>query len=514
MNGITEVVPNKEYIIRPTTGNRIRRKFKGSLTSAISQKSKILKELESKDKQDKSNEALLKTITLKEAVDETIKYLIKLADEKDSIDMNTVFGYASNLKRHVIPYFGENRKMYKIDIEAVEKFLKFMFEKKASDKDELLDVNTIKKVYTALKWVIKYCSTIARPKLMSQNILNNIVFKNYIPKGRTYKKKKIKNHPLERLLELVAAIDKYANIRLKTQINFIADVGCRREEILGVKWSNVDFVTGEVYYDEAVTSMIRRPFVDEYGSVSLQEKYGGTRLKRLKSKYSYRTNILTPYTLELLKHYKQFKEALGLSVDDDSYIFTRWDSNEILSPISFSDEYKDFRKKYGFLDIPAHDIRHTISNLLQESGYSPEYVASYLGNTPRTLLESYTNILSETQVKMKESINNLTRNICKKNFDIEIIAKVLNSENELIDNSKNTYELLDFLNKTQVQSDNLISSVEIAKEIILKQYPQLDVFLCNNLNELDSKLETYKTFNNSSFELSNDYLEIAKKHVI
>jgi hypothetical protein len=206
--------------------------------------------------------------------------------------------------------------------------------------------------------------------------------------------------------------------------------------------------------------------------------------------------------------------ALGLSVDDDSYIFTRWDSDEVLSPISFSDEYKDFRKKHGFLDIPAHDIRHMISNLLQESGYSPEYVSSYLGNTPRTLLESYTDILPETQVKMKESINNLTRNICKKNFDIEIIAKVLNSETELIDTSKNTYDLLDFLNKDQVQSDNLISSIETAKEIILKQYPQFDVFLCDTLNELENKLEIYKTFNNPSFELANDYLEIVKKHTI
>ena len=70
-------------------------------------------------------------------------------------------------------------------------------------------------------------------------------------------------------------------------------------------------------------------------SREFSEEYSGTRIKELKSDYSYRTNFLTPYTINLLKQLKQFKEALGLSVGDNDYIFTRWDCDEVLSPISF-----------------------------------------------------------------------------------------------------------------------------------------------------------------------------------
>ena len=398
--------------------------------------------------------------------------------------------------------------MYEITSESVKKFLKHLFEKKKTNSDDLLDVETVKKVYSAFKWIIKYSSQIASPRLIERNILKNMRFKDQIPKGRSFKQKRTKNHSLDRLLELVATIDKQANIRLKTQINFVADVGCRREEILGVKWRNVNLDTGEVYYDEAVTAMISREF---------SEEYSGTRIKELKSDYSYRTNFLTPYTINLLKQLKQFKEALGLSVGDNDYIFTRWDCDEVLSPISFSDEYKTFRDKFGFEDIPAHDIRHIISNLLQEKGYPPEYVAQYLGNTPKTLLNSYTDILNHTQENMRITINEATRNKNKRNFNIEVIATILNSDGNLIDESKESYDLLDFLNGTHVSANNLMTSIYVAQKTLLKQYSQLEVFLSNNPSELKGKIKTFKAFNKPQFELtynSTIVSEIRKSYTI
>ena len=446
-----------------------------------------------KDDEKEYNKKILKSVTLIQAVNDTLSYLTQLAEETDSLDINTVSGYFRNINLHIIPYFGENKKLCEITSDSVKKFLKHLFEKEKIKKDELLDVDTIKKVYSAFKWIIKYSSQIATPRLMRYNILANLRFKDQIPKGRSFKKKKVKNHPLNRLLELVATIDKQADIRLKTQINFVADVGCRREEILGVKWCNVNLDTGEVYYDEAVTAMIPRKF---------SEKHSGTRVKKLKSDYSYRTNLLTPYTINLLKQLKQFKQALGLSVDDNDYIFTRWDCDKVLSPITFSDQYKDFREKFGFEDIPAHDIRHMISNLLQEKGYPPEYVAQYLGNTPKTLLNSYTDILNHTKENIRITIDEATRSKNKKSFDIEIIANILNSDSDLIDKGKESYDLLDFLNGNHVSTDNLISSINVAKKIILKQYPQLEVFLSTNPAELNGKIKTFKTFNNPYFELA------------
>ena len=441
------------------------------------------------------------------AIDDTIAYLNHLAENTDSLEINTVSGYFKNVRKHIIEYFGKNKKLRELNEETIKKFLKYLFNKTKTNSSDLLSVETVKKVYTAFKWIIKYSSQIATPRLMKKNILSDIRLKDQIPKGRSFQKKRIKNHTPERLLELIATIDKQANIRLKTQINVICDVGCRREEVLGLKWSNINFETGEIYYDEAVTGMISREF---------SKKYSGTRVKKLKSEHSYRTNLLTQYTINLLKQLKEFKQALGLDIGENDYIFTRWDSNQILSPTTFSDEYKDFRYKFGFEDIPAHDIRHTLSNLLQEKGYPPEYVAQYLGNTPKTLLNSYTNILAHTKENIRLTINDTTRNKNKKNFDIKTIATILNSDMDLIDKSEESYNLLDFLNGTHVTSDTLIYSIDVAKKTILKQYPQLKVFLSNNLSELEGKIKTFKAFNNQKFELTYNEIvsEIKEKYTI
>lgn len=85
-----------------------------------------------------------------------------------------------------------------------------------------------------------------------------------------------------------------------------------------------------------------------------------------------------------------------------------------------------------------------ISNLLQEKGYPPEYISQYLGNTPKTLLNSYTDILNHTKENIRITINEATRNENKRNFDIEVIATILNSDGNLIDESKESYDLLDF----------------------------------------------------------------------
>lgn len=133
------------------------------------------------------NKKILKSVTLIEAVDDTIDYLKTLAKETDSIEINTVSGYYKNIKKHIIPYFGKNKKMCEITSESVKKFLKYLFEKKKTNSDDLLDVETVKKIYSAFKWIIKYSSQIASPRLIKQNILKNMRFKDQIPKGRSFK---------------------------------------------------------------------------------------------------------------------------------------------------------------------------------------------------------------------------------------------------------------------------------------------------------------------------------------
>lgn len=477
-----------------TDKDRLRKKVYGSLLKTIQTKSKLLSESEKREfEKPKERKKILDSTTVEEAVYKTIDYLVNLAETTDVIDLNTVYDYEERIERHVYDFFPRESKVSKINDVKIKEFISYMFSKEKYDGSGLLSVSTVEKVYSALSWVIRYSSEIADPPMLESNCLDKVIFKTLIPKGRTKITKRDRSHTIEEMKNLIDTLNKKANIRLKTMVNIIIDVGCRDEECSGLKWENIDLETGEINYGDAVTSSISR---------KQNLKYAGTRAKPLKSKHSYRKNYLTPETIQCLKNYKTFKLALGLPINDEDYIFTIWSENQILSPISFADEYGDFRRKYGFENIPLYDIRHVVSNTLLESGMSPKDVAMYMGNTPRTLLENYTNIREDIKKEMPTIINDKIRSNKQKIFSIDIITQVLNC-NDKIENEE-AYKLLDFVANKKIDLDDESWVIHNAKNLILSQHPILETFCNEDEKIVKAKLETYKTFNNSNIELTQD----------
>lgn len=477
-----------------TDKDRVRKKVYGSLLKTIQAKSKLLNELDKKEiDKPKERKKVLESITFEEASIKTIDYLVNLAETTDVIDLNTVYDYEDRIRRHIFDFFPKESKISKINETKVKEFISYMFSKEKFDGSGLLSVGTVEKVYSALSWIIRYCSEISDPPMLETNCLDKIIFKTLVPKGRSQTVKRDRSHTLQEIKNLVDTLNQKANIRLKSMVNIIIDVGCRDEECSGLKWKDIDLETGEINYVEAITSSI---------SKRQNIKYAGTRAKPLKSKHSYRKNYLTPETIECLKNYKTFKKALGLPVGDDDYIFTVWSENQVLSPISFADEYGDFRKKYGFENIPLYDIRHVVSNILLESGMSPKDVAMYMGNTPRTLLENYTNIREDTKKEMTTIINDKIRANKHKIFDVDIIADILNC-NDKISNDE-LYNLLDFVANKKVTVDDESWIINNAKSMILSQHPILEMFCDADEKIVKAKLETYKLFNDSDIELVQD----------
>lgn len=504
LTGITEIIPNKLYKIRTSGENRIRKTVHGNLVKTINEKQHLIqkaeKELIDRPKQIKK---VMESITFEEAVIRTIDYLEQLGENSDAIDLNTVFGYYDLIKMYVYDFFPKDSKLSSINENKIKEFITYMFSRKRKDETDFLVLGTVKKTYSALSWVIRYSSEIADPPLLKENYLKNIVFKTLIPKGRSKEKHYVNTHTVKELEQLTDVINKKANIRLKSMINLIIDVGCRDEECLGLKWENVDLQTGMISYQEAITASI---------SKANSLKHSGTRTKELKSKNSYRNNFITKTTINYLTQLKSFKKALGLSVNGNDYIFTIWKDNTVLSPISFQSEYKRFRQKYGFSDFPIYDIRRTLSNILLESGISEKDVAKYMGNTPRTLMHSYANIREETEQKIQNIVKNTLRQNQKKDFNIDTIVYILNCNDAIGDNS-DAYELLDFIANKKININEEYSAIDNTKKLILEQYPNFSIFCNPDCQTVKTKLETYKAFNNDCIEITQDpnyYLEKIK----
>lgn len=492
LSGITEIIPNKEYKIHISTGNRLRKTVHGTLLKTIQTKKNLEKVAEqSLIERPKEIKKVMESITFEEACIRTIDYLVDLAEKTDAIDLNTVYDYEDRMEMYLYDFFPKESKLSSINENKVKEFISYMFNRPRKDGKGLLGIGSVEKGYSTLSWIIRYCSEIANPPLLKENCLYRIRFKTLIPKGRGQKRRRNRSHSPQEIKKLIETLETKANIRLKTMINIALDVGCRDEECLGLKWSDVNLITGEINYSNAVTSHITK---------KNNPKHSGTRVKELKSKHSYRKNYLTENTIQNLKNLKTFKKALGLSVNDDDYIFTVWGDNTILSPISFADEYKDFRNKYHLENIPYYDLRHYMSNLLLEAGVSDKDISMYLGNSPRTLRESYTDIKEETEQKICNIVKDKVRSNRVKNFTIDSVVHILNSRVNFTDNA--VYEILDFIEDRKINQDEVPYCLERAKQMILEQYPMLETFCNDDEKIIQAKLETYKMFNNADIELT------------
>lgn len=174
--------------------------------------------------------------------------------------------------------------------------------------------------------------------------------------------------------------------------------GLRLGELLGIKWSCIDFEEGTLTVNNAV-----RREKDVFANTS--ELTNTT----LKNRYSYDTLYIPEFLLEILKYHKetQLKEQLragNLYINND-YVFC--------TPLGKAIEPSNLRKRYKKIletsNIPYrkfHTFRHTLATRLMENGESLLYIQSILrhGNSSTTL-DIYTHFTNSQKRTCMNNIN-------------------------------------------------------------------------------------------------------------
>jgi integrase len=282
-----------------------------------------------------------------------------------------------------------------------------------------------------------------------------------------------------------------ANIRLKTAIFLIMDTGCRREEIIGLKWEDVDFENNIIDINKAVVSTGKKTPI----SVS------GAREKGVKSKHSRRRIGVPSVCIDLLKQYRNFKNDSGLRVKDTDYIFTNWDNNKVWDPNRFTAEWCTFRKEHNITkNVSLHGIRHSNATFLLSTGMPDKDVAKRLGHTLEVLGRVYTHSNEEDDKKLVAEIEkSFYGNSQKKQMQIPT-ASIISIIAGYVDNQykADNYKLLDFLSSEKINSDNINNYLKPCQEYLLSIYPILDIFQNENVvpNEkvFNEKLENFVSF--------------------
>jgi len=173
--------------------------------------------------------------------------------------------------------------------------------------------------------------------------------------------------------------------RLKALFCLAIHTGLREGEMLGLRWSDLDWKTGALHVQRQLQ------WISGQGPTFAEPKTAKGR----------RQVILGPATLSKLQdHNKRQKgERLfrGESRQEQGLIFTSAIGTP-LDPCNVLKHFKALLRKAGLPDIRLHDLRHTAASLMLQQGVHPKVVQERLGHSTVSLtLDVYSHVLPGLQ---------------------------------------------------------------------------------------------------------------------
>ena len=177
--------------------------------------------------------------------------------------------------------------------------------------------------------------------------------------------------------------------------------GLRREEAIGLKWSNIDFDNDSLLIGHTVTETK----VDGHLRVVKEDL--------TKNSSSYRTLPLVAPIKALLEEKKRsiceyrklFKK--GYCHEDSDYICVN-EIGELIRPRTLSDNFKRIIKKNNIRNLRLYDCRHTAASIMLKNGVSMKQIQMILGHSDYS---TTANIYSHLDYSDKISATNEMENI-------------------------------------------------------------------------------------------------------
>lgn len=150
--------------------------------------------------------------------------------------------------------------------------------------------------------------------------------------------------------------------------------GLRRSEVLGLKWSSIDFERKSMTINHKVTEQ------------RVNGKYVPVVSDVMKNKTSCRTLPLIPAVeAELLKQKEKqqlYRRLFGKSYRTDYLDFVCTDQEgKLLRPNFVTEHFEWLLRQYGLPHIRFHDLRHSCASLMVMNGVSMKQVQEWLGHS-------------------------------------------------------------------------------------------------------------------------------------
>lgn len=190
--------------------------------------------------------------------------------------------------------------------------------------------------------------------------------------------------------EQVAAIREALELeplKWKTLVHMLLITGARRGEVLGLKWSAVDFQGNRVHICNSVLYSADRGIYEDTPKTAASDRWISLPVE----------------TMQLLRKYKAWQSGerlrLGEYYQNQDFIFSQ-DNGKPMHPDSVTDWLKKFSKRHGLPHINAHAFRHTMASMLYFNGMDSVSISKRLGHAQvSTTANIYAHVMEEADQK-------------------------------------------------------------------------------------------------------------------
>lgn len=280
--------------------------------------------------------------------------LFWLASVKNSVEGDTYAGYEANVKARIVPYFEKTGvRLNELTALDIERFYEYCFNQLK------VKGTTVQHYHANIHKAVKYA---IRHDLITQNILAKVDR----PKSETFTGSFYTLPEIERLFEVVKGDP------VEFPVLMAAFYGLRRSEILGLRWSAIDFVGNTLTVEHTVVQYRIN------GQMVVEGK------DRAKNRSSCRTMPLVPQYRDLLLRMKTRQESCralcGNCYQESDYIYVN-DLGVPYCPNYVTAHFRRLLKKHGLRVIRFHDLRHTCASLLLKNGVDMKDIQEWMGHS-------------------------------------------------------------------------------------------------------------------------------------